>query len=117
MKFAKIYSPFSHLKSGFLFKGEDDIVKKNTVLIKLTDDYKKIHCSFSHDENDEWKILKLLYRDLNTWLSNEQQSDGKRKWYGSNPPLIWAAEIYGNDKKEIKINDLMKVLYVDKKFW
>ena len=39
-KFAKIYSPCSHLKSGFLFKGDNDPV--NSVLIKLVDDYKKI---------------------------------------------------------------------------
>ena len=76
MKFAKIYSPFSHFKSGFLFKGENDITKKNTVLIKLTDDYKKINCSFSHDANNKWEITRLLYRDSNVWLTNEKQRNG-----------------------------------------
>ena len=46
IKFAKIYSPFSHLKNGFVFKGEKDPNKNNKVLIRLVDNNTKIRCVF-----------------------------------------------------------------------
>ena len=46
LKFAKIYSPFSHLKNGLVFKGEKDPNKDNKVLIQLINN-SKIRCSFS----------------------------------------------------------------------
>ena len=57
VKFAKIYSPFSHLKNGFVFKGEKDPNKDNKVLIQLV--------TISQSKNDQWEIEKNFYRDLN----------------------------------------------------
>ena len=54
MKFAKIYSPFSHLKSGLMFKGKNTVVKNNFVVVKLVENYTKISVVFSQDVNEKW---------------------------------------------------------------
>ena len=41
----------------------------------------------------------LLYRNLNVKLVKETQAGGTNKWWGTNPNLIWEAEIFGASKK------------------
>ena len=72
VKFAKIYSPFSHLKNGFVFKGEKDPNKDNKVLIQLVNN-SKIRCVFSQSKNDQWAIEKNFYRDLNTKICKDKK--------------------------------------------
>ena len=72
VKFAKIYSPFSHLKNGFVFKGEKDPNKDNKVLIQLVNN-SKIRCVFSQSKNDQWAIEKIFYRDLNTKICKDKK--------------------------------------------
>ena len=55
LKFARIYSPFSHLKSGIVFKGENDIVKDNKVIFQLVQDYTKIRCVLFQNNDEKAK--------------------------------------------------------------
>ena len=112
-KFAKIYSPFSHLKSGLLFQGISDAVKNNSVIIQLTDDYKKIRAVYLQDINTKWSVGMLLYGNLNVKLVKERQSDSTNKWYRTNPSLVWNAEIYSAN---FKVDDFLKYLYLNKIF-
>ena len=75
LKFAKIYSPFSDLKNGFVFIGEKDPNKNNKVLIRLVDNNTKIRCTFFHSINDKWKIGMNIYRDINAKFVRTKQSD------------------------------------------
>ena len=61
--FAKIYSPFSHLKSGIIFKGENDIAKNNKVFFQLVQNYTKMRCVFlqNADEKAEITMRQIKY--------------------------------------------------------
>ena len=113
VKFAKIYSLFSHLKSGLLFKGVNDVVKNNSISIQLIDDYKKIRSIYLQDINTKWGVGMLLYRDVIMKLVKEKQSDSTNKWYGTNPNLPWVAEIYSSKRSSVDVNDLYKYLFID----
>ena len=113
LKFAKIYSPFSHLKNGFVFKGEKDPNKNNKVLISLVDNNSKIRCIFSHSINDKWKIGMNLYRDINAKFVRTKQRDDTYKWDSTNPNLILVAEIYSRNTYNFRTDDCMKFLYFD----
>ena len=111
MKFATIYSPFTHLKSGLTFKGTNDIVKTNSVLIQLVENYTKIRSVYLQDINTKWGVGMLLYCDLNVKLVKETQADGTNKWWGTNPNLIWHGKIYAANKTNFTIGDFMKHMY------
>ena len=81
--------------------------------IKLVDDYKKIIYSFSHNFDNQWEIISLIYRDLNVWLTNQKQGDGTTTWFGSNPSLIWGAEAYAEQKDAVRVNEIINYLLVD----
>ena len=58
----------------------------------------------------------LLYRDLNVRLVKETQADGTNKWWGTNPNLIWEAEIFAASKKKLTIRGFMKHMYIDRNY-
>ena len=87
-KFAKIYSPFSHLKNGFVFSGNANPVKNNSVLIQLVENYTKIRYVYLQDETEKWDITMHLYRDLNAKFTKKLETDGTNTWWGTNPRTI-----------------------------
>ena len=84
VKFAKIYSPFSHLKNGFVFKGDSNLVKNNSVLIQLAENYTKVRYVYLQDKTEKWDISRRLYRDLNAKFIKDENG----KWWGISPNLI-----------------------------
>ena len=116
LKFAKIYSPFSHFKNGFVFKGENDPNKDNKVLIQLVDNNSKIRCIFLQSINDKWKIGINLYRDFNAKFTRTRTRDGTYNWDSTNPNLIWEAEIYSRSVDVFNTDSFMKHLYYDKSY-
>ena len=115
VKFAKIYSPFSHLKNGFVFKGEKDPNKDNKVLIQLVNN-SKIRCVFSQSKNDQWAIEKIFYRDLNTKLVRTRRRDGTYKWNSTHPILFLLAEEKALRVEKFHTATLMKELYWDQHY-
>ena len=116
IKYAKIYSPFSHLKKGLIFKGESDHTKNEKVLFQLVDDYTKIKCVFLHSINNKWKIGMDLYRDLNAKFVRERQSDGTWRWWATNPNLPWHAEIWAQNYGTFRVDAFMRDLYFVRRF-
>ena len=115
LKFAKIYSPFSHFKNGFEFKGENDPNKNNKVLIRLIDD-SKIRCIFLHSKNKQWEIEKNFYRDINTKFVKSQARDGTNRLDSTHPKLFLLAEEETLREKVFDTPSFMKQLYWDKHF-
>ena len=103
LKFARIYSPFSHLKSGIVFKGENDIVKDNKVIFQLVQDYTKIRCVFFQNSDEKAKITDRLYRDVNEKFVKEQRRDGTNRWWGTNPSITHLAQNYKNKLMELSM--------------
>ena len=116
LKYAKIYSPFSHLKNGLVLEGENDVVKNNKVFIQLVQDYTKIRCILLHLINDKWKIGMDLYRDLNAKFVRERQSDGTWRSWGTNPNLVWEAEMYSRDTGSFYTGSFMKYMYYTRRY-
>ena len=116
LKFSKIYSPFSHFKNGFVFKGENDPNKNNKVLIRLVDNNSKIRCIFLQSINDKWKIGINIYRDINAKFTRTRLRDGTYKWDSTNPNLIWEAEVYSRSVDLFNTDSFMKHLYYDKSY-
>ena len=114
LKFAKIYSPFSHFKSGFEFKGENDPNKNNKVLIRLIDN-SKIRCIFLYPKKKQWKIEKNLYRDMNTKFISTG-SGGRSKWDSTHPKLFLLTEEETLKGEVFDTASFMKQLYWDKHF-
>ena len=112
LKFAKIYSPFSHFKSGFEFKGENDPNKNNKVLIRLIDN-SKIRCIFLYPKNKQWQIEKNLYRDMNTKFISTG-SGGRSRWDSTHPKLFLLAEEKTLKGEVFDTPSFMKQLYWDK---
>ena len=115
VKFAKIYSPFPHLKNGFVFKGEKDPNKDNKVLIQLINN-SKIRCVFSQSKNDQWAIEKNFYRDLNTKFVRTRRRDGTYKWDSTHPILFLLAEEKVLRVEKFHTSTLMKELYWDQHY-
>ena len=115
VKFAKIYSPFSHLKNGFVFKGEKDPNKDNKVLIQLVNN-SKIRCIFSQSKNDQWEIEKIFYRDLNTKFVRTRRRDGTYKWDSTHPILFLLAEEKALRVDKVDTASFMKELYWDRHY-
>ena len=115
LKFAKIYSPFSHFKNGFEFKGENDPNKNNKVLIRLIDN-SKIRCIFLQSKNKQWEIEKNFYRDINTKFVRRQGSDNTNNWDSIHPKLFLLAEEETLRDEVFDTASFMKQLYWDKHF-
>ena len=115
LKFAKIYSLFSHFKNGFVFKGENDPNKNNKVLIRLVNN-SQIRCMFLHSRNKQWEIEKNFYRDINTKFVRTQRRDGTYKWDSTHPILFLLAEEETLRDKRFHTASFMKQLYWDKHF-
>ena len=116
LKFTRIYSPFSHLKSGIVFKGENDTVKNNKVIFQLVQDYKKIRCIFLQNVDEKAKITTKLYRDLNGKFAREKQSDDTNRWWGTNPSITHLAQNYKNEiNGNFHVVSFMKELYFNRK--
>ena len=115
LKFAKIYSPFSHLKNGLVFKGEKDPNKDNKVLIQLINN-SKIRCSFSQSKNDQWEVEKNFYRDINTKFVRTRRRDGIYKWDSTHPILFLLAEEKALRVEKFHIPTFMKELYWDQHY-
>ena len=115
VKFAKIYSPFSHLKNGFVFKGEKDPNKDNKVLIQLVNN-SKIRCVFSQSKNDQWAIEKIFYRDLNKKFVRTRRRNGTYKWDSVHPILFLLAEEKALRVDKVDTASFMKELYWDQHY-
>ena len=115
IKFAKIYSPFSHFKNGFVFKGQKDPNKDNKLLIKLVDN-SKIRFVFLHSKNKQWEIEKKFYRDINTKFVRTRRRDGTYKWDSTHPILFLLAEVKALRVKTFHTVGFMKELYWDRHF-
>ena len=115
IKLAKIYSPFSHLKNGFVFKGEKDPNKNNKVLIQLINN-SKIRCIFSQSKNDQWAIEKNLYRDINTKFARTRRRDGTYQWNSTHPILFLLAEENALRVDTFHTVGFMKELYWDRHY-
>ena len=112
LKFAKIYSPFSLLKSGIIFKGENDIVKNNKVIFQLVQNYSKIRCVFLQNADEKAKITTQLYRDVNGKFVKEKQSDNTNRGWAINPSLTFLAHSYKvEDGRDFHVGNCMKELY------
>ena len=112
LKYVKICSPFSHLKNGFVFKGEKDPNKNYKVLIRLVENNTKIRCVFLQPINEKWRIGMDLYRDMNAKFVRERQSDGTWRWWSTTPNLVWEAEIFSRNRNgQFRTADFMKDLY------
>ena len=116
LKFARIYSPFSHLKSGITFKGENDTVKNNKVIFQLVQDYTKIRCVFLQNADEKAKITTNLYRDLNGKFVKEGRRDGTNRWWPTNPSITQLAQNYKNEEQSTFHNaSFLKHMYFDRK--
>ena len=115
LKFAKIYSPFSHFKSGFEFKGENNPNKNNKVLIRLIDN-SKIRCIFLQSKNKQWEIEKNLYRDINTKFVRSQGNNNTNNWDSTHPKLFLLGEKETLKGEVFDTASFMKQLYWDKHF-
>ena len=89
LKFAKIYSPFTHFKKGFIFKGENDPNKENQIVIQLINN-SEIKFSFYQIPNRKNIIERNLYRDYNVKIYKNPRTS---EFYISNPAIfLWAEE-------------------------
>ena len=112
LKFARIYSPFLHLKNGMRFQGENDSVKNNFVIFKLVDNYRKIECVFIQNPDEIAKITDRLYRDVNAKFVRHMRRNGTHRWWGINPSLTHSAQEYKNETKtEFHTISFMKTIY------
>ena len=114
IKFAKIYSPFSHFKSGIIFRGENDIVKNNKVFFQLFQNYTKIRCVFLQNADEKAKVTMRLYRDVNAKFVKEVQRNGTNRWWATNPSLPLLTQAYKiEDRREFHVGNFMKEMYLN----
>ena len=93
----QIYSPFSHLTgNGFKFKriiGQD---KKDTVTIRLFNDFTKVQNVFMHNFNNSWVYGKNIYRDINLMFTYDTNN---KQWFETNPKLLLEATYFATKEK------------------
>ena len=106
IKFAKIYSPFSHFKSGFIFLNQKDKNKK--IEIRLVNN--KIEYKFFYPEEEKMKIRTNLYRDITTKYIKVKENENL-VWKITNPNLIWEAEMNSKTVKKFNTDKFMSYLY------
>ena len=116
-KKAAIYSPFSHFKNGFIFKGETSATSNNTIVIRLDAQTQKIITSFLVDEKLKDKITNRLYRDANSKFVLEQGSTSKQ-WFMLAPSLHLRALEYQLIYNDIDFHadKFYKFLFYDERF-
>ena len=108
IKFAKIYSPFAHFKSGFIFLNKKDQNKK--IKIRLVDNA-KIEYEFFYPEEEKIKIQTNLYRDITTKIIKVRENRESHSWKIANPNLIWEAEQYYRTNKKFDTDKFMELMY------
>ena len=108
IKFTKIYSPFSHFKSGFIFLNQNDPNKK--IKIRLVDNT-KIEFNFIYPEEEKLKKRLNLYRDISTKFIKVRENRETLKWYITNPELIWQAEMYSKRVQKFDTDKFMSHMY------
>ena len=101
LKFAKIYSPFSHFKKGFIFEGEKNPNKENQIIIQLINN-SNIKFSFYQKINKRHIIERNLYRDYNVKIYKDPST---AKFYTSNPAIHLLMEDYVMKNKTVNIED------------
>ena len=111
LKFAKIYSPFTHFKKGFIFKGEKDPNKKNEIRIQLINNSEIIHTFYQNPDKRPY-IERNLYRDYNAKIFKNPKTG---KIYISDPNLYLFAEKRFLNFGAVNIRDMMYFLF-EKKF-
>ena len=116
-KKAAIYSPFSHFKNGFIFKGETSATSNNTIVVRLDAQTQKIITSFLVDEKLKDKITNRLYRDENSKFVLEQGSTSKQ-WFMLAPSLHLRALEYQliNNDIDFHADKFYKFLFYDERF-
>ena len=116
-KKAAIYSPFSHFKNGFIFKGETSATSNNTIVVRLDAQTQKIITSFLVDEKLKDKITNRLYRDANSKFVLEQGSTSKQ-WFMLAPSLHLRALEYQliNNDIDFHADKFYKFLFYDERF-
>ena len=100
-KFAKIYSPFSHFKKGFIFKGEKKPNENNTITIQLIKN-EEIKFSFNTDRNYSDTIENNLYRDYTIKICKDTV---KSEWVVSDPGFHYRVQAYVQRHRDPKIAD------------
>ena len=108
IKFAKIYSPFSHFKNSFIFLNQKDQNKKIT--IRLVDNA-NIEYNFIYPEEEKIKIQTNLYRDMSTKYIKVRIDRETLAWQITNPDLIWEAEKYSRSVKKFDTDKFMENMY------
>ena len=107
LKFAKIYSPFTHFKKGFIFKGEKDPNKKNEIRIQLINNSEIIHTFYQNPDKRPY-IERNLYRDYNVKIFKNPKTS---KIYISDPNLYLFAEKRFLNFGTMNVQDLMNFLF------
>ena len=111
LKFAKIYSPFTHFKKGFIFKGEKDPHKKNEIRIQLINNSEILH-SFYQNPDKRPFYERNLYRDYNAKIFKNPSTG---KIYIADPNIYLHAEKRFLNLGTMDVQDLYNFLF-DKKY-
>ena len=101
MKFAKIYSPFSHFKKGFIFKGEKKPNENNTIKIQLIKN-EEIKFSFHTEKNNRDIIENNLYRDYTIRICKDII---RSEWVVSDPGFHHKVRAYVQRYRDPRIID------------
>ena len=101
LKFAKVYSPFSHFKKGFIFKGEKTPNENNTIKIQLIKN-EEINFSFHTEKNNRDIIENNLYRDYTIRICKDII---KSEWVVSDPGFHNKVRAYVQKNKDPRIHD------------
>ena len=110
LKFAKIYSPFTHFKKGFIFEGEKKPNKENQIIIQLINN-SKIKFSFNQKISNRRTIEKNLYRDYNIRIYKNPSTS---KIYISNPAIyLWAEEEFIKNQT-VNISDIFSTIVLSR---
>ena len=108
VKFAKIYSPFTHFKKGLIFKGEKNPNKENQITIQLINN-SEIKFSFYQKINNRYIVEKNLYRDYNVKI---YKSPFDSQFYISNPANHFRAEAFFIKNPTVNLSDIFTFLVI-----
>ena len=108
VKFAKIYSPFTHFKKGLIFKGEENPNKENQITIQLINN-SKIKFSFYQKINNRRIVENYLYRDYNVKL---YKNPFNSEFYISNPGIHFLMEDFSIKNPTVNISDAFTYIIV-----
>ena len=57
-----------------------------------------------------------LHCELNSKFVRERQSDGTWSWWGTNPNLVWEAEMYSRNTGSFHTGNFMKYMYYTRQY-